>query len=122
VQSRFHGKRVAAVGFACTYGILPPALSRRPQLARRQCRPTEPIPPLVVYDRAGDGTLSQAGAYATGGLGGQTAGSAADHLSSQGSLGYDRRDGLVVAGQVHALVPRAYVAEERHEGTLVPRR
>lgn len=52
---------------------------------------------VVVYDRAGDGTLSQAGAYATGGLGGQTAGSAADHLSSQGSLGYDRRDGLVVA-------------------------
>ena len=41
---------------------------------------------VVVYDRAGDGTLSQAGAYATGGLGGQTAGSAADHLSSQGSL------------------------------------
>jgi len=41
--------------------------------------------------------LSRAGAYATGGLGGQTAGSAADHLSSQGSLGYDPRDGLVVA-------------------------
>lgn len=52
---------------------------------------------VVVYDRAGDGTLSQAGAYATGGLGGQTAGSAADHLSSQGSLGYDPRDGLVLA-------------------------
>jgi hypothetical protein len=52
---------------------------------------------VVVYDRAGDGALSRAGAYATGGLGGQTAGSAADHLSSQGSLGYDRRDGLVVA-------------------------
>lgn len=52
---------------------------------------------VVVYDRAGDGTLSQAGAYATGGLGGQTAGSAADHLSSQGSLGYDQRDGLVLA-------------------------
>jgi 6-phosphogluconolactonase (cycloisomerase 2 family) len=52
---------------------------------------------LVVYDRAGDGALSRAGAYATGGLGGQTAGSAADHLSSQGPLGYDQRDGLVVA-------------------------
>jgi 6-phosphogluconolactonase (cycloisomerase 2 family) len=52
---------------------------------------------VVVYDRAGDGTLSQAGAYATGRLGGQTAGSAADHLSSQGSLGYDPQDGLVVA-------------------------
>jgi hypothetical protein len=52
---------------------------------------------VVVYDRAGDGTLSRAGAYATGGLGGQTAGSGADHLSSQGSLGYDPRDGLVVA-------------------------
>jgi DNA-binding beta-propeller fold protein YncE len=52
---------------------------------------------VVVYDRAGDGRLSRAGAYPTGGLGGQTAGSAADHLSSQGSLGYDSRDGLVVA-------------------------
>jgi 6-phosphogluconolactonase (cycloisomerase 2 family) len=52
---------------------------------------------VVVYDRAGDGRLSQAGAYPTGGLGGQTAGSAADHLSSQGSLGYDPRDGLVLA-------------------------
>jgi 6-phosphogluconolactonase (cycloisomerase 2 family) len=52
---------------------------------------------VVVYDRAGDGTLSRAGAYATGGLGGQTAGSAADHLSSQGSLGYDPQEGLVVA-------------------------
>ena len=41
---------------------------------------------VVVYDRAGDGRLSQAGAYATGGLGGQTAGSEADHLSSQGSV------------------------------------
>lgn len=50
VQSRFHGKRVAAVGFACTYGILPTALSRRPQLARRQCRPTEAIPPLCQSD------------------------------------------------------------------------
>ena len=52
---------------------------------------------VVVYDRAGDGTLSRAGAYATGGLGGQTAGSAADHLSSQGSLGYDPQESLVVA-------------------------
>jgi 6-phosphogluconolactonase (cycloisomerase 2 family) len=52
---------------------------------------------VVVYDRAGDGTLSQDGTYATGGLGGQTAGSTADHLSSQGSLDYDPRDGLVVA-------------------------
>ena len=52
---------------------------------------------VVVYDRAGNGTLLQAGAYATGGLGGQTGGSAADHLSSQGSLGYDAQDGLVVA-------------------------
>ncbi|MGH3165889.1 MAG: lactonase family protein, partial [Trebonia sp.] len=43
------------------------------------------------------GRLSQADAYPTGGLGGQTAGSAADHLSSQGALGYDPRDGLVVA-------------------------
>jgi 6-phosphogluconolactonase (cycloisomerase 2 family) len=52
---------------------------------------------VVVYDRADDGRLSRAGVYATGGLGGQTAGSTADHLSSQGSLGYDQHDGLVAA-------------------------
>jgi len=52
---------------------------------------------VVAYRRAGDGTLSLAGTYATGGLGGQLAGSAVDHLASQGSLGYDARHGLLYA-------------------------
>ena len=46
---------------------------------------------VVAYHRASDGTLSPAGAYATGGLGGVLAGSVVDHLASQGSLSYDPR-------------------------------
>ncbi len=44
---------------------------------------------VVAYDRNADGTLSQAGTYATGGLGGVLTGSAVDHLASQGSLALD---------------------------------
>jgi DNA-binding beta-propeller fold protein YncE len=50
---------------------------------------------VVVYDRAANGTLRQAGAYPAGGLGGVLAGSAVDHLASEGSLVYD--DGLLYA-------------------------
>ena len=52
---------------------------------------------VVAYHRAPDGTLTQAGTYATGGLGGILAGSAVDHLASQGSLGYDPRHSLLYA-------------------------
>jgi len=52
---------------------------------------------VVTYDRAPGGTLSLAGTYATGGLGGQLNGSAVDHLASQGSLAYDARQGLLYA-------------------------
>src|SRR5258708_5232416 len=52
---------------------------------------------VVAYDRASDGTLTQAAAYPTGGLGGQLSGSVVDHLASQGSLGYDRRQALLYA-------------------------
>lgn len=52
---------------------------------------------VVVYDRSSSGTLSQAGVYPTGGLGGQLEGSVVDHLASQGSLAYDRSDGLLLA-------------------------
>jgi 6-phosphogluconolactonase (cycloisomerase 2 family) len=41
---------------------------------------------IVAYDRAGNGSLAQAGTYATGGLGGQLTGSVVDHLASQDSL------------------------------------
>jgi 6-phosphogluconolactonase (cycloisomerase 2 family) len=52
---------------------------------------------IVAYDRARNGTLTEAGTYATGGLGGVLAGSVVDHLASQGSLTYDRRHGLLYA-------------------------
>jgi 6-phosphogluconolactonase (cycloisomerase 2 family) len=52
---------------------------------------------VVAYHRAAGGTLSLAGTYATGGLGGQLAGSVVDHLASQGSLGYDPGPGLLLA-------------------------
>jgi DNA-binding beta-propeller fold protein YncE len=52
---------------------------------------------IVAYHRAPDGTLSQAGIYPTGGLGGQLAGSVVDHLASQGSLGYDPRHAQLYA-------------------------
>lgn len=44
---------------------------------------------IVAYDRGADGTLTQVGMYATGGLGGMLDGSVVDHLASQGSLTYD---------------------------------
>jgi DNA-binding beta-propeller fold protein YncE len=52
---------------------------------------------VVAYHRAPDGALSLAGTYATGGLGGQLAGSVVDHLASQGSLAYDPAAGLLFA-------------------------
>jgi 6-phosphogluconolactonase (cycloisomerase 2 family) len=44
---------------------------------------------VVAYDRNPDGTLTQAGTYGTGGLGGVLDGSVVDHLASQGSLALD---------------------------------
>ncbi len=52
---------------------------------------------IVAYQRAGDGTLTQAGIYDTGGNGGQLSGSVADHTASQGALTYDRADNLLFA-------------------------
>src|SRR5271170_1833386 len=52
---------------------------------------------VVAYDRAGNGQLTLAGTYNTGGLGGQLSGSVVDHLASQGSLGYDPARGLLYA-------------------------
>jgi 6-phosphogluconolactonase (cycloisomerase 2 family) len=43
---------------------------------------------VVAYHRAADGTLTEAGQYPTGGVGGMLAGSQVDHLASQGSLAY----------------------------------
>jgi 6-phosphogluconolactonase (cycloisomerase 2 family) len=52
---------------------------------------------VVAYRRAADGTLTLAGTYSTGGLGGQLSGSVVDHLASQGSLSYDPAAGLLFA-------------------------
>ena len=52
---------------------------------------------IAVYDRNADGTLTAAGRYATGGLGGILAGSVVDHLASQGALTYDPARGLLYA-------------------------
>jgi DNA-binding beta-propeller fold protein YncE len=52
---------------------------------------------IVAYTRTASGGLQQAGSYATGGDGGATNGSVVDHLSSQGSLAYDRQAGLLYA-------------------------
>jgi hypothetical protein len=52
---------------------------------------------VVVYHRNGDGTLTPAGQYATGGLGGVLGSSVVDHLASQGSLSYDAGSGLLYA-------------------------
>ena len=52
---------------------------------------------VVAYSRAADGTLTQAGVYATGGVGGQLEGSVVDHTASQGGLAYDAADGLLIA-------------------------
>lgn len=45
---------------------------------------------VIAYDRAADGTLTQAAVNATGGLGGVLDGSVVDHTASQGSLTYDK--------------------------------
>lgn len=52
---------------------------------------------VVVYDREPSGTLTAAGTYSTGGLGGALEGSVVDHLASQGALTYDRDEGLLYA-------------------------
>jgi 6-phosphogluconolactonase (cycloisomerase 2 family) len=53
---------------------------------------------VVVYDQAGDGTLTAAGTYATGGNGGAALpGGESDRLASQGSLAYDPSHGILIA-------------------------
>jgi 6-phosphogluconolactonase (cycloisomerase 2 family) len=52
---------------------------------------------ILAYTRAGDGTLSAAGSYATGGEGAVEDGAVADTLASQGSLVYDSGHELLFA-------------------------
>jgi 6-phosphogluconolactonase (cycloisomerase 2 family) len=52
---------------------------------------------IVSYERAENGALTFAHQYPTGGRGGILAGSAVDHLASQGSLTYDGEHALLYA-------------------------
>src|SRR5262245_10979266 len=53
---------------------------------------------IVVFDRADDGSLTQANVYATGGNGGTAApGTESDRLASQGSLVYDSGHSVLIA-------------------------
>jgi hypothetical protein len=79
---------VATAGSAAAHGARSAVFVQTDNLSGNQ---------IVAYDRAGDGTLTQAGSYATGGLGGQLTGSVVDHLASQGSLVLDRPAGLLYA-------------------------
>ncbi len=53
---------------------------------------------IVVFERHGDGRLTEDGTYRTGGNGGNVApGTVSDRLGSQGSLAYDERHRLLFA-------------------------
>lgn len=52
---------------------------------------------IAVYHRNANGTLSAAGRYSTGGLGGVLSGSVVDHLASQGAVRYDAERRLLYA-------------------------
>jgi 6-phosphogluconolactonase (cycloisomerase 2 family) len=52
---------------------------------------------VVAYHRHGNGHLTLAGTYPTGGLGGALDGSVVDHTASQGALTMDRAHGLLFA-------------------------
>jgi len=52
---------------------------------------------VVAYDRSSDGSLSEAGTYETGGLGGALDEAVVDRLASQGALTLDPEAGLLYA-------------------------
>jgi DNA-binding beta-propeller fold protein YncE len=52
---------------------------------------------VIAYDQGRDGSLTEVGAYPTGGLGGELEGSVVDHLASQASLAYDADNRLLYA-------------------------
>ncbi|RKR73524.1 lactonase family protein [Frondihabitans australicus] len=51
---------------------------------------------VVAYRRAADGTLTQSGRYATGGVGGVLGGSVVDHTASEGAVARSEGDLLTV--------------------------
>lgn len=52
---------------------------------------------IAAYARSDDGSLSPAGTYRTGGLGGALGGAPSDKLASQGSLVFDARHDALIA-------------------------
>lgn len=52
---------------------------------------------IIAFDRSADGSLTEAGSFATGGLGGAQAGAVVDKLASQGALTLDAQHGLLLA-------------------------
>jgi hypothetical protein len=64
---------------------------------------------VIAYDRQPGGTLSEAGAYPTGGLGGIRSGSVVDHLASQGSLALSP-DGTALIAVNAGATPSRYSA------------
>jgi 6-phosphogluconolactonase (cycloisomerase 2 family) len=65
---------------------------------------------VVAFKRAADGTLSFAGVFNTGGLGGQLTGSVTDHLASQGALTFDPRHSLLYAVNAGSNTVSVFVA------------
>jgi 6-phosphogluconolactonase (cycloisomerase 2 family) len=94
----------AALGAAVVAALASPALAATAQPARGANGPAVFVQTdntagneVVAYHRLPTGSLTEAGSYQTGGLGGQLGGSVVDHLASQGSLALDRQAGLLVA-------------------------
>ena len=83
----------AAVGAAGTTGLATPAFAHEASGQQGRAVFVQTDDPagnaVVAYDRNPDGTLTQAGTYDTGGLGGVLTGSVVDHLASQGALVLD---------------------------------
>jgi DNA-binding beta-propeller fold protein YncE len=52
---------------------------------------------VVAYQRGPSGALTEAGSFATGGLGGQLTGSVVDHTASQGALAFDSQADVLLA-------------------------
>jgi DNA-binding beta-propeller fold protein YncE len=73
---------------------------------------------VVAYHRAADGTLTLAGTYNTGGLGGKLTGAAVDDLASQGSLTYDRAHGLLYAVNAGSNTVTVFAASGDHLSRL----
>ncbi len=69
---------------------------------------------VIVLAQPRDGRLSQDAAVSTGGLGGIAAGSAADHLASQGSLTYDAEHHLLLAVNAGSDTISVLSVQQRH--------